>query len=281
MIYVLFNPKSNNSHGEDDARKWAECLSSTPEFVSLIGLDYKKFFDGLTEDDEAILCGGDGTINYFANEMYGYEYKCMLSYVKCGTGNDFYRDIAQYEKDGKIDLRPFLKNLPLVKVNGIEKRFINGIGYGIDGDTCLIGDEIREKDPGVEIDYSKIAINLLLHDFNVKNATVIVDGDEKTYSNVWLSSTMFGKFYGGGMMAAPNQNRLNEEHTCTVTTFSSKGRLTTLLRFPTFSKGKHKGKKFLESRVGHHFKVMFDEPCALQIDGDTVKDVKEYEVIID
>ncbi len=281
MIYVLFNPKSNNSRGEEDARKWASDHNIDASFVGLVGLDYKNFFDGLTEDDEAILCGGDGTVNYFANEMYGYEFKNKLSYVKCGSGNDFYRDVEEYEKDGKVDFAPFLKNLPLVKVNGIEKRFLNGIGYGIDGDTCMIGDEIREKDPSAVIDYTKIAVKLLLGDFNVKNATVTVDGETKTYKNVWLSSTMFGKYYGGGMMAAPKQNRLNEDHTCTVTTLSSKGRLATLFKFPTFSKGNHDGKKWIESREGHHFKVEFDEPCALQIDGDVVKNVKEYEVFID
>ena len=281
MIYVLFNSKSNNSHGEEDARKWAERLTQDVEFVGLIGLDYKKFFDGLTEDDEAILCGGDGTVNYFANEMYGYDFKCKLSYVKCGSGNDFYRDVEEYEKDGKIDFKPFLKNLPLIKVNGIERRFLDGIGYGLDGETCLVGDQIREKDPGAKINYTNIAIKLLLGGFTVRKATVTVDGVTNEYENVWLSSTMFGKYYGGGIMAAPKQNRLNEEHTCTVTTLSSTGRLRTFLRFPTFSSGKHDGKKWINHTVGHSFKVSFDIPCALQIDGDVIPEVKEYEVVID
>lgn len=281
MIYILFNSKSNNSHGEADARKWAECLNEEAKFVGLIGLDYKKFFDGLSEADEAILCGGDGTVNYFANEMYGYDFKCKLSYVKCGSGNDFYRDVAEYEKDGRIDFKPFLKNLPLIKVNGIERRFLNGIGYGLDGDTCLVGDEIREKDPSAQINYTKIAIKLLLGGFKTKCATVTVDGKSESFKHVWLSSTMFGKFYGGGMMAAPDQNRLNEEHTCTVTTLSSIGRIHTLLRFPTFSSGKHAGKKWISHIVGHHFKIEFDNPCALQIDGDVVPNVKEYEVVIE
>lgn len=281
MIYVLFNSKSNNSRGEEDARKWAECLSETPEFVGLVGLDYKKFFDGLTEKDEAILCGGDGTVNYFANEMYGYKFKCKLSYVKCGSGNDFYRDVEQYEKDGRVEFTQFLKHLPLVKVNGMEKRFLNGIGYGIDGETCLVGDKIRETDPSAEINYTSIAVKLLLGGYKIRKATVTVDGVEENFKNVWLSSTMFGKFYGGGMMAAPDQDRLNEDHTCTVTTLSSWGRLITLFRFPTFSGGKHEGKKWINHKVGHNFKVTFDIPCAIQIDGDVVPDVKEYEVIID
>lgn len=281
MIYVLFNSKSNNSRGEEDARKWAESVNEPVEFVGLVGLDYKKFFDGLKEDDEAVLCGGDGTVNYFANEMYGYEFKSKLSYVKCGSGNDFYRDAQQYEKDGRIDLKPFLKNLPLIKVNGIERRFLNGIGYGLDGETCLVGDQIKEKDPDAKINYTNIAIKLLLGGYKLRKATVTVDGETRTYENVWLASTMFGRYYGGGIMAAPDQDRFNEAHTCNAVALSSKGRLITFLRFPGFSGGKHKGKKWVTHTDGHHFKIEFDIPCALQIDGDVIPDVKEYEVIIE
>ena len=151
MKYVLYNPLANNKRGESDARTWANAYGAGEAvFQSVIGLDYKAFFDGLTAEDEVTLCGGDGTLNYFVNEIYGYEFKMPLFYAKCGTGNDFYKDVEAYEKNGKIDLKPFIVNLPLVTVNGIKKRFINGIGYGVDGDTCLMGDKVREKDPGAE-----------------------------------------------------------------------------------------------------------------------------------
>lgn len=292
MKYVLFNPLANNKRGETDARTWANAYGAADAvFQSVIGLDYKKFFDDLKEDDEVTLCGGDGTLNYFVNEIYGYDFKMPLYYAKCGTGNDFYKDVEAYEKNGRIDLKPFIVNLPLVTVNGIKKRFINGIGYGVDGDTCLMGDKVREKDPGAAIDYSKIAIGLLLgtykdleghkHAFDPKNAVVVADGKEYKFSNVWLASAMHGRYYGGGMMAAPSQDRLNNGGKCTVMTYSSKGRLITLLRFPAFSGGKHDGKKYLKPVTGKHVTVTFDKPCALQIDGDTVKNVTTYSVDYD
>jgi len=284
MKYVLFNPLSNNKRGESDARSWAENNNfGDANFQSVIGLDYKGFFDGLTKDDQVVLCGGDGTLNYFANQIYGYKFKNELYYAKCGSGNDFYRDVIGYEKEGKVELTQFLAHLPLITVNGKKARFLNGIGYGIDGDTCLVGDEIREKDPAAKINYSNIAIGLLLRSngFQTKHAVVEVDGKKYEFDNVWLSSAMNGKFYGGGMMAAPKQDRLNKEHTVTVTTFSSKGRLITFLRFPGFSGGKHEGKKHFSELVGKHIVVTFDKPCALQIDGDTVKDVTTYTVDVD
>jgi len=278
MIYVLFNPLANNSHGQEDAKKWSDTFVKGAKFLSVIGLDAKKFLATLKEKDELILCGGDGTLNRFVNETYGYQFKCKVSYAKCGSGNDFYRDVAQYEKDGRVDLKPFIKHLPLITVNGIKRRFINGIGYGIDGDTCLIGDEIRKKDPTAKINYSSIAVKLLLTKYKVKNATIKVDGEEHSHKRVWLASAMYGRYYGGGMMAAPSRDRLKGDYACDVCVLSSRGRVTTLLRFPKFSAGKHDKKKYITHYVGKHITVTFDKPCALQIDGDVVADVTSYTV---
>ncbi|MCQ2753032.1 MAG: diacylglycerol kinase family protein [Bacilli bacterium] len=279
MIYILYNPLANNSRGQIDAEHWAERLTTKPTFKSVIGLNFKDFFKKVKASDEVILCGGDGTLNRFANDTYGTKFNCKLSYAKCGSGNDFYRDVADQEVDGRIDLKPYLKHLPLIKVNGIKRRFLNGIGYGIDGDTCLAGDEIRTKDPNAVINYTKIAVGLLLGKFKTKTAEVEVDGVKSTFKHVWLSSTMNGKYYGGGMMAAPKQDRLNAKHECDLVTLSSIGRVHTLLRFPKFSGGKHDKKRFLTHLRGKHIKVTFSSPCALQIDGDVIKDVTTYEVI--
>ena len=141
MIYLLYNPLANNSRGEEDARNWAQAHNVECQFTSLLDIkDLKQFFDSLKPEDEVILTGGDGTVNHFANDIYGYEFKNPLYYIKCGSGNDFYRDNEKYVHHDRIDLRPFLKNLPLITVNGIQRRFLNGIGYGLDGETCRVGD---------------------------------------------------------------------------------------------------------------------------------------------
>lgn len=281
MIYILFNPLANNSHGESDAQHWAERLSTTHVFQSVIGLDLKAFINKTKTTDEVIICGGDGTLNRFANDTYGMKFKCKLSYAKCGVGNDFFRDVANKEDDGRIDLKPYIARLPLIKVNGLERRFINGVGYGLDGDTCLIGDEIRAKNPDIEIKYSSIAVKLMLRKFKPKLAEVEVDGIKSVFKNVWLASTMNGRYYGGGIMAAPSQDRLNAKHECDLVIISSFGRLTSLLRFPKFSAGKHDKKRFITHLQGKHIKVIFSAPCALQIDGEVVPNVSNYEVFND
>ena len=282
MNYLLFNPLANNSKGEQDAREWAAGNNVECEFTSLLDIkDMKAFFDGLEEGDEVILTGGDGTINRFANDVYGYEFRNPVYYVKCGSGNDFYRDNEHRAVDGKIDLRPMLKNLPLITVKGIKRRFVNGIGYGIDGETCRIGD-IQRATSDKPVNYSNIAVKLLLGSYKLKKATVDVDGKVSTFENVWMASTMKGRFYGGGMMVAPAQDRFNEEGTVSVVTLYKKNRLVTLMRFPSLNKGEHVLKKdWVTVQTGKKVTVSFDQPCALQIDGDVIEDVLTYTVETD
>lgn len=279
MTYLLLNPLANNSKGEQDARQWAAENNVECEFTSLLDIkDMKAFFDGLKEDDEVILTGGDGTINRFANDVYGYEFKNPVFYVKCGSGNDFYRDNEHLAVDGKIDIRPMMKNLPLITVKGIQRRFVNGIGYGIDGETCRIGD-IQRATSDKPVSYSNIAIKLLLGSYKLKKATVEVDGKVSTFENVWMASTMKGRFYGGGMMVAPAQDRFKEDGTVSVVTLYKKNRLVTLMRFPSLNKGEHVLKKdWVTVQTGKKVTVSFDQPCALQIDGDVIEDVLTYTV---
>ncbi len=279
MIHFLFNPKANNSKGEQDARAWAEAHHLEGEFISLLDIqDMRQFFDGLKETDEVILTGGDGTVNRFANDMYGYEFKNPVFYAKCGSGNDFWRDNEARAKDDRLDLCPLLKHLPLVTVNGIQRRFLNGIGYGLDGETCRVGD-IQRETSDKPVNYSSIAIKLLLGGYKLNKATVTVDGVTEKFENVWLASTMKGRFYGGGLMVAPDQDRLNEDNVVTSVTIYKKSRLITLMRFPSLNKGEHvKKHDWVTVKTGKKVTVSFEEPCALQIDGDVIENVLTYTV---
>ena len=238
MTYLLLNPLTNNSKGEQDARQWAADNNVECEFVSLLDIkDMKAFFDGLKEDDEVILTGGDGTVNRFANDVYGFELKSPVYYVKCGSGNDFFRDNEHLVADGRIDIRPMLKNLPLITVKGIQRRFVNGIGYGIDGYCCEVGDQLREAGEK-KIDYTGIAIKGLLFYYKPTHAKVTVDGVTKEYDKTWIAPTMNGRCYGGGMYPTPDQDRLkNDEVSCMV--MYGKGKIRTLIAFPKIFKGEH------------------------------------------
>ena len=85
---------------------------------------------------------------------------------------------------------------------------------------------------------------------------------------------MNGRFYGGGMMATPDQDRLNAERTVTTMVMYGKGKIGTLAAFPTIFKGEHvKKTKIVKTFVGKKVTVKFDRPVALQIDDETVLNV--------
>lgn len=278
MKYMLTNPRANNGLGVQDAKEWAKCLNEEVTYVNVLETkDMKAFVEGLNPEDVIIVSGGDGTLNHFANDIAEMDIKNEMYYVKSGSGNDFYRDNKEYCNElGMIPLNKFLVNLPIVRVNGITRRFINGIGYGLDGETCRIGEEMRMKTTK-KINYTNIAIKQLLGSYKLNRATIKVDGKTHEFKNVWLAPTMKGRYYGGGLMVTPNQDRFDPEHKVSVCCIYKKSRIGTLLRFPTLNKGEHvKKKDWCSTFVGKKVEVKFAKPCALQIDGEVVKDVTSY-----
>ena len=88
---------------------------------------------------------------------------------------------------------------------------------------------------------------------------------------------MHGRFYGGGMIAAPEQDRQNSNRTVSLMLFHGAGRIRTLRVFPSIFKGEHvKHTKMVAVHTGHEISVEFDRPTPLQIDGETVLDVTRY-----
>lgn len=266
MNYILYNPKANNGQKP-------EYLEGA-EYKEVIGLDYKEFFASLKPEDEVTFVGGDGTLNYFINAVDTDNIKNNVYLRTSGSGNDFMNDLEN--KDGHaVLLNDYIKNLPTVYVNGMQKKFINGIGYGIDGYCCEVADKIRANEPGKQIDYTAIAIKGLLFHFKQKKADIIVDGKKHSFKNVWLAPSMKGRFYGGGMMVAPAQDRKGD--TLSVVVYHSKSKLKALIVFPNIFKGTHVSHKDMVSiMTGKEIEVRFDKPCALQIDGETVLNVTSY-----
>ena len=240
----------------------------------------KEFLGKLNAEDEVIVAGGDGTLTRFVSEVYEISPAQKIFYYPAGSGNDFAHDVTEetFPEKKLISLNQYIKSLPVVTVNGKKSYFINGIGYGIDGYCCEVGDVLRETSDE-QVNYAGIAIKGLLGKFHPSNAKVTVDGVTKEYKKVWLAPSMIGRYYGGGMKVTPSQDRLNAEKTVSVCVWHGGTKLGTLIRFPSIFKGEHiKHTKFIEIMKGHEVTVEFDKPQALQIDGETVKNVSSYSV---
>lgn len=281
MIYVMYNPLAGNSTCEESSKGVAEIFGDNElTYVNLLAVeDIEQFIRQMKTDDQIVICGGDGTLNYLLNHIDTSQLEQDVLYYPAGSGNDFYHDIDEDRMNGAYRVNHYLQCLPTVEVNGMKKIFLNGIGYGIDGYCCEEGDKVRIKRPGKRVNYSAIALRGVAYDYKRVNAKITVDGVTREFSNVWMAPTMNGRFYGGGMMCAPNQDRLNENGLVSVIVVHSKSRLKILAIFPSIFKGAHlKFKSVATEIMGSDVTVEFDKPTALQIDGETVTNVLKYSV---
>ena len=273
---IIFNPLSGNGRGRAQAEELANKIGAV-SCTDITAIEsYADFFSEHT-DEAIVICGGDGTLNRFVNDTDGIDIGAPIFYYASGTGNDFLRDINA-DANEIVSIDKYIKELPVCTINGKDYKFLNGIGFGIDGYCCEMGDKMRATSDK-PVNYTAIAIKGLLFKYKSTNARVTGGGGGGGGKKVWIAPTMLGRFYGGGMMAAPAQNRLGEDHTLSVVIFHRGGRLKTLSIFPSIFKGEHvKHTKNVAVLTGKSITVEFDGPRALQVDGETLLDIKSYSV---
>lgn len=275
--YVLYNPIAGGGKCAEDAKLLEAVMDEDLEYYDMTRItNYAALLSGLRQEDYIILVGGDGTLNRFVNDTVGVNISQNILYYPSGTGNDFAKEFGKDSWSNPFPIKQYLQDLPSVEVKGKTYRFLNGIGFGIDGYCCQVGDELR-KVPGKKVNYTSIAIKGLLFHFDARNAKVTVDGKEHEYKKVWIAPTMHGKYYGGGMIPTPSQDRKNPDKTLSLMVFHGGGRLRTLCAFPGIFKGEHiKHKDMVALHTGHEITVEFDRPTPLQIDGETILGVTSY-----
>mgnify|MGYP004455879467 FL=1 len=280
MNYLFYNPSARNGKAAEDLQLIKKTLDGQDvEIYAVTDIDdYVSVIDKIQPEDIVYIVGGDGTLNRFINDSTNLRILGDIFFYSAGTGNDFKHDVDPDNSLYRIRLNDYIRNLPTVTVGGVTYKFVNGIGFGIDGYCCEEGD--RQRAAGrQDINYSAIAVKGCLFRFKPYGADITVDGETRHYDKVWLAPTMFGKYYGGGMKVAPEQDRNNLQHTVTNVVIHGTGRLKTLIRFAKIFSGEHtKYTDMVDIRTGHEVRVVFDRPCALQIDGETVKNVTEYTV---
>lgn len=275
--YILHNPHAGpGNQAPIDPERLAQ--GGEVELLCITKItNYAAFLQGMTNQDRIILAGGDGTLNRFVNDTEGLNIPAQVLYLPCGSGNDFAHDLGKECGCDPFPITRYISNLPQVTVKGKTYRFINGVGFGIDGYCCEVGDRQRQI-PGKKVDYTAIAIQGLLFHYKPTSATVTVDGVARAYKKVWIAPTMFGRFYGGGMMPTPSQSRESDKLSAMV--FHRSGKLKTLMIFPSLFKGQHiKHTKHVQILEGKEITVEFDRPVALQIDGETILNVTKYHAV--
>lgn len=272
---VLFNPLA----GSKKESEINSLLPSPAEKYDITKIeDFKSFLSRISKDDKIIICGGDGTLNRFVNSADISLIENEIFYLATGSGNDFLHDLGFNNCDKPIKINEYIKNLPCLYVKDKEYKFLNGIGFGIDGYVCKEVNRLKtEKGSNKKSGYILSALKGLLFAFKPVSATVTVDGKEYKYEKVWMVPAMKGRFFGGGMIIAPNQKRTDD--TVSVIAVHDLSPLKIALLFPSIFKGTHvKYTKYITIHNANTVTVRFDNPCDMQIDGETLTGVTEYTV---
>ncbi len=281
MVCVFYNPVAGTNDFSEQLEDIAKIFDTDEvgRYDVIATEDLMEIIDALSPEDKIVVCGGDGTLNNFINRVRLSDIGQDLYHYPAGSGNDFCNDI-DFARTSKIyRINDYLKCLPVMRVRGKDRLFINGIGFGLDGYCCAEGNRLRAETPGMKVAYASIAVKAIMYAYKKVNATVVVDGVRMEFTDVWMASAMNGRFFGRRMMIAPNQDRMNDDGLLSVIIVHSKFRIPLIAAFASIYKGKHLKYKNLVSEVkGSDIIVEFDKPTALQIDGDTILDVLKYEV---
>ncbi len=278
MNHVLYNPLSSSSYSLDKLKEEMKKHSITDcNYLDVTKISSKKeFFKNVIKDDAIIISGGDGTLNRLINFLDLDKCENSIYLHKAGNGNDFLRDINEL-RDDFIEIGMYLKHLPKVTLNGETTKYINGVGFGVDGMVCVESDKLKAKGQK-NINYTTLAIKLLLFKFRRVNAKVTVDGKTYNFKHVYIGSAMNGKYYGGGMKEAPNQDRNSD--VVSVVIWHNFNPLTGLINFPKIFTGEHvKNKKHITVLTGKDVTMTFSKPTDLQIDGESYHAITSYHVV--
>lgn len=274
MTYILYNPLANGGNGRQGVDD-VQTHFPHSALYDITGINTNDFLSSLTEEDQVILCGGDGTIHHLINELADPASITVPIYIwKFGTGNDFWRDVPEKKELDMVLLNDSIRNLPYAMINGKPVRFLNNCGFGVDGRVCELGEEKKRKKGG-RVSYAGVALKAILQDYKCAHARITVDGVTKEYDKVWLATAMNGKYIGGGMKLAPGQDRRRDRLCCIV--WHKTARLLALPLFVSVFPGLHVHLKgMFDIFWGHDIQVEFDRPCAANLDGEVTSGLTGY-----
>lgn len=278
MTYILYNPLANGGHGREGLDTVQTALAAeSPQVNDITTLDTASFLRGLSADDRVVLCGGDGTANRLVNDLAGEIPAVPIEVWRFGTGNDFLRDItdnaAAKTAPQAVSLSEHLGNLPVAQAGGRTIRYLNGCSVGVDAMVCHMLNRARAN--GGNGGYVSLALKAIFREYRPVSGRVTVNGVTHEYEKLWMAASMNGRYQGGGMKFAPEQDRRSKLLTCMV--WHGTSPLGTLLHFPAVIGGTHaKYAAYCDFFTGSEISVEVDEAVPLQFDGETIDSVTGY-----
>jgi diacylglycerol kinase (ATP) len=224
--------------------------------------------------ERIIAVGGDGTLNEVLNGVAGRS--SSLGVIPAGSGNDFVRTIGQSKNIEDVIYQNIfgkIKAVDLGRCNG--RYFINVASIGLDAEVVVKAQGAKKFVSG-ESAYLAAIINTVLT-YRGKRTKVKID-DISFEEDTLLMAVANGKFYGGGMLPAPNADF--EDGYFDICFVKNIPKLKILYLFPKYIKGQHEDIKEVSFYRGKKVSVTSEEGIAVNIDGETFVNKKvDFEII--
>lgn len=211
--------------------------------------------------------GGDGTVNEVMNGLVGKD--SALAVLPGGSGNDFIRSLTSYRID-HTKIRDTIfgtkKTIDIGIING--RYFINIASVGFDAEVVLATQQFKKLLLSGSTAYIAGLIKTIFTG-KMNKVKIKLDGQELE-KRILLIAVANGKYYGGGMKAAPYADI--DDGLFDICIIESLPKIKLLFLFPQFIKGKHKKFKEVSFYKSKSVRIESQDLIGVNIDGEVFKD---------
>ena len=203
-----------------------------------------------------ISVGGDGMLNKVLNLIIDTDN--ILSFIPCGTGNDFYRSV-------KLQCNNGINDIDLIKIN--DKYFINVACFGIDAD---IANDKGVSSNNIILKKYKYIISLLknFYKYKPKEFTININS-EKINTNFTTIALCNGMYYGRGFNIGP-YSQINNG-LIDVYLVKELDKIKMLKLILKMKKGKHEESKYVEKYNVKNLIIKSKNKVNINIDGESLE----------
>lgn len=176
--YIFYNPMAGDGRILEDLDALQFVLDENCVFCDMTKPEtYGESLFVMKPEDYLVLCGGDGTLNRFANLTADLERPNEVYYFPAGTHNDFALDFSRHYGDNPFPVGSLLRDLPMLVVGGRRQCFLTGISFQPAGKGA------------------------------VPELKIVWEGKPLRFSDVFFAAVLYGNHAFGGMRPIPGRSR--------------------------------------------------------------------------
>lgn len=279
MIYMIVNPIAGRGRALQWERRLSQRLTELGSQYRVLYTQYAGHAKELAQQAvrEGASCvamiSGDGTLQSMAEGLK--DTGVPVCILPGGTGNDVSRALGMPktpEEAADVIIAGHRRRMDVGSVNG--RCFLNIVGVGFDVDIVRYAEKTKRYMRGL-LNYLVALIRALAHHHGHR-MRVIADGVERNFEAV-IVAVANGRYFGGGMMVAPNADPT--DGLLDVCMIQNVSRLRALTLLPKFITGKHIEMSITEYIRAKHVVIEQDRD-KIQADGDIVQ-ARRIEILLD